>query len=74
MHYPFEPYRIKAVEPIPILSREARIKRIEEARYNLFLLKAEHVTIDFLTDSGTGAMSAAQWAALQQGDVANPAY
>mgnify|MGYP001178773445 CR=1 FL=1 len=68
MHYPFEPYRIKAVEPIPILSREARIKRIEEARYNLFLLKAEHVTIDFLTDSGTGAMSAAQWAALQQGD------
>ncbi len=64
----FEPFRIKMTEPIRILSREERGKKIVDAHYNLFLIKAEDVMIDLLTDSGTGSMSANQWAAIMVGD------
>ncbi|MFZ5479441.1 MAG: tryptophanase [Myxococcota bacterium] len=63
-----EPFRIKAVEAIPVLDRWTRLAALDRAGHNLFKLAAEEVTIDLLTDSGTGAMSAAQWAALMLGD------
>ncbi|MGX1116994.1 tryptophanase [Streptomyces ambofaciens] len=63
-----EPYRIKAVEPIPTTTREQRARALDRVGYNLFGLRAEEVTIDLLTDSGTGALSAAQWAAAAAGD------
>lgn len=64
----FEPFRIKVVEPLPVPTRAEREAALRRAGYNVFRLRAAEITIDLLTDSGTGAMSAAQWGALIQGD------
>ena len=68
--YIAEPFRIKSVETIKILSREEREQKMNEAHFNLFNLKGEDVYIDLLTDSGTGAMSVEQWAGIMRGDEA----
>ena len=63
-----EPFRIKVVEPIHMISREEREEALVAASYNLFRIPANRILIDLLTDSGTGAMSAEQWAGIMRGD------
>jgi len=68
IEYPPEPFRIKMVEPVQIIDRANREAALQRAGYNIFGLKAEEIYIDLLTDSGTGAMSQHQWAAMMEGD------
>mgnify|MGYP003309786225 CR=1 FL=1 len=63
-----EPFKIKSVEPLPITSQEERLKALKREHWNIFGLKSQEVTIDLLTDSGTGSMSSEQWASLMRGD------
>ena len=66
--HPAEPFRIKSVEPIKPLDREERVNKLKAANYTIFKIDAEDVYIDLLTDSGTGALSNRQWAAIMMGD------
>ncbi|TSC74514.1 MAG: tryptophanase [Parcubacteria group bacterium Gr01-1014_44] len=68
MAYPFDPYKIKVLDPIKILSKKERIRTLQEADYNLFKIPSEKVTIDLLTDSGTSALSQEQFSQMMLGD------
>ena len=63
-----EPFKIKSVESLPITTPEERKEYLEREHSNVFGLKSQEVTIDLLTDSGTGSMSSEQWASLMRGD------
>jgi tryptophanase len=72
-----EPFRIHSVEPLHMTTPDERHEAVARAGYNLFKVKAQDVLIDLLTDSGTGAMSRDQWAAMQHGDesyAGSPSY
>ena len=72
-----EPFRIHSIEPLVMTTAEQRRDAVREAGFNLFQLRARDVLIDLLTDSGTGAMSRDQWAAIQHGDesyAGSPSY
>ncbi len=68
MIHPPEPFRIKTVEPIKLINRNIRKRVLVEAGYNPFTIRAEHIYIDFMTDSGTSAMRQDQWSAIMKGD------
>jgi len=72
-----EPFRIHSVEPLRMTTPEQRRDAVRNVGYNLFQVHAQDVIVDLLTDSGTGAMSRDQWAALQHGDesyAGSPSY
>ena len=68
MKYVMEPFKIKMVEMLKQTTREERLQVIKEAHYNMFGIPSEYVSMDMLTDSGTGAMSDRQWAAMMTAD------